>query len=76
MKIKLIKPIIVKGHDGLTVGSVIEVADRLGNELIVEGAAEQYTEQPPIMVREPVVENRDPIVETQPEKSSRRRTAK
>ena len=77
MKIKLTKSVIVSGHPEAVVGGVLEVSDNLAAELIGIEAAEPYVEEPAkIAVREPVVENREPIVETQPEKPSKRRSAK
>lgn len=62
MKIKLLKAIVIKGHPGVSVGDVFDVADSIGADLCVEGAAELVKAEPTrtIEVREPEVESRDP----------------
>jgi hypothetical protein len=78
MKIILIKSVIIKGHQGTSVGDVLEVDNRVANDLIVEGNAREYVAPAPetIQTREPEVLNRDITPETQPDKSAKRRSAK
>lgn len=76
IKIKLISPVIVRGHDGAAVGSVLEVDQWLAHELTSMGAAVPVVSDE-VQVREPVIENRDPItLGKPPEKPSRQRRAK
>jgi hypothetical protein len=79
MKIKLIKPVVVSGCDGAKVGDILDVPAGLASYLVGDGNAEfpvEAIEPERIQVREPSVLTRDPIVETLPEKPSRRRAAK
>lgn len=79
MKIKLLKPVVVKGCDGAKVGDILDLPAGVASFLVSDGNAEfpvEAIEPERIQVREPAVLNRDPIVETQPEKPARRRSAK
>lgn len=79
MTIKLLKPVIVRDNPGVQVGDVFEPSKDVASELIGMGLAEPcevVVKREEIQTREPIVEHRDPIAETRPEKSSRRRVAK
>jgi hypothetical protein len=84
VKIKLLKPVVVKGHPNANVGDILEVTPHTFQVLEGLGAAVDATntriEQPPetIETREPVVENRDPEVspQTPPVQSSGRKRAR
>ena len=71
MKLKLTKPVVVKGFPGIAVGDVIEVSERFASELLAEGIAAPVET---IQNRDPIIENRDP--ETQPSPPSKRTRAK
>lgn len=75
MKIKLIKPVIVRNNPGVQSGEVFEPAQDVAGELIGMGAAIPWVEEV-IQTREPVIEHRDPIAEMPQQKPSRRRPAK
>lgn len=80
MKIKLLKPVIVRDNPSVKVGDVFSPSNEVASELICMGLAEPCEVvakgEPEIQTREPIIEHRDPIAETQPQKSSRRRVAK
>jgi hypothetical protein len=82
MKIKLLKPVIVKGCDGAKVGDILDVPPGVASFLVSDNNAEFYEDkklEPEIIhTREPRVVNRDPLpfAETQPEKPARRRSSK
>ena len=68
MKLRITKPVIIRGFQDTKVGDEIEVQPDQAGELLGMGICET------IQTREPVIENRDP--ETQPVQSSRQRRAK
>lgn len=78
MKIKLLKPMAVKGHPHASVGDILEVDSNTFQILEALGGAVVSDEKTmPVQVvetREPVVESRDPGM--QPDKSSKRSRAK
>ena len=81
MKVKLIKNVIVKGHAGIKKGDVIDLLPGFASTLVIEGCAEFYEEtkyEPTrIETREPVIQNREPVIEEMPQrKPSSRRPAK
>ena len=81
MKIKLTKTVVVKGHSGVVRGDIIDVLPGLAATLVSERCAVFYeeTEYEPtrIEVREPVIQNREPVIEEMPQrKSSSRRQPK
>ncbi len=77
MRIKLLSSVVVRGHVGAKVGDVIDAEPSLAGELLGLGLGEMVgAEVVPIQNRTPVIENRDPIAETQPDKPSKRRQPK
>ncbi len=79
MTLRLLRPVVVNGHDGLKVGSIFETEDHKARHLIAEGLAEVVEAKPePVSIaierRDPEIQNRDP--QTQPAQSSRRKLPK
>lgn len=73
MKLKLIKPVVIQGRPGVLLGSVFEIEDRRGFELLQLRIAEPARDvaPDPIQTREPEVENRDPVVERVPKRAKK-----
>lgn len=63
MRIKLLTGAVVKGHPGVVVGQVFECNDAAARELLSMRIAELVETVEPVQTREPVIENRDPVIE-------------
>lgn len=74
MRIKLTKSVIVRGHDGAKVGDELEVSPSIAYQLKALDACLIWTGA--TETRDPIVENRDPKLETLREKPSARRQPK
>lgn len=83
MRIRLKSPVVIRGFPNVKVGEAIEVPNSEAQVLLGMGVAERVEAEPQpdglttgrgiIEAREPEVVTREPVRETQPEKSSRRK---
>lgn len=60
MRIKLIKGTVIRGYDGIGVNQPFECDDYIAGQMILLGRA-VAVEPDRIDIREPVIENRDPV---------------
>jgi hypothetical protein len=78
MKIRLLSGVVIKGKPGVRVGDVVDVSYNDAMELCGPGFAEVVSDDAakvtpePVQVREPEVENRDPVIEPKASKRSRK----
>jgi hypothetical protein len=68
MTIKILKSRVIHGRPGVAVGDILEVPNDEGWSLIQARIAKETKVYPPappepVQVREPEVENRDPVIE-------------
>jgi hypothetical protein len=73
MKIRLLKEVTVPDHPGVKVGDVFDIATERGEILVRVGNAELVVaKSAAIQTRDPISENRDPVIQPAARKQPRK----